>query len=88
MSSHTSTDQLPADSAANWRGVFGFAPNETVTPEALQQRYRERARAAHPDTGGSDATMMHLNRAREYVLAEVGSGADDGEAMRMTVGRR
>lgn len=62
---------LPADTAANWRNVFGFGADERVTRSQLQQRYRERARAAHPDRGGSDEMMMHVNRARDYAMAEL-----------------
>jgi hypothetical protein len=52
------TKALPADTAANWRGVFAFTQTETVTPEALQR---------------SDEIMMQLNRAREHTVAEVGN---------------
>lgn len=62
---------LPADTAADWRSVFGFAPDEHVTAERLQDRYRERAQTAHPDKGGTDDSMMHINRAREYALSEL-----------------
>jgi hypothetical protein len=62
---------LPADTAADWRSVFGFTTTETVTAETLQQRFRERAREAHPDRGGSDVGMSHLNRARDFALAEL-----------------
>ena len=62
---------LPADTAADWRQVFGFAKDEKVSAEQLQKRFKERAAAAHPDKGGSDESMMHLNRAREFALSEI-----------------
>lgn len=62
---------LPADTAANWRNVFGFGESEVVTSDKLQQRFRERAATAHPDKGGTDEMMMHVNRAREYALSEL-----------------
>jgi hypothetical protein len=62
---------LPADSAADWRAVFGFAATERITAEQLHQRFRLRARDAHPDRGGSDDAMAHLNRARDFGLAEL-----------------
>lgn len=37
---------------------------ETASAERIQQRYRELARAAHPDTGGSEVAMARLNAAR------------------------
>ena len=62
---------LPADSAANWRTVFGFDPDERVSAEALNSRFKEQARDAHPDRGGTDEGMAHLNRAREFALEEL-----------------
>lgn len=62
---------LPADTAADWRNVFGFKPDERVTVDQLQERYRERARTVHPDRGGTDDGMAHTNRARDYALAEL-----------------
>jgi hypothetical protein len=63
---------LPADTAADWRTVFGFDADATVTPEALDQRFKQMARnGAHPDLGGSNDAMAHLNRAREYALHDL-----------------
>ena len=61
---------LPADTAADWRSVFGFN-GDPVTAEQLNARFRERARTAHPDVGGTDEGMAHLNRARDYALQEL-----------------
>lgn len=62
---------LPADSAADWRSVFGFNAADRVTAEQVQSAFKMRAATAHPDKGGTDEAMMHVNRAREYALAEV-----------------
>lgn len=62
---------LPADTAAEWRQVFGFGPTEHVTVEQLQTKFKDRAATAHPDKGGTDEGMAHVNRAREYALEEL-----------------
>ena len=63
---------LPADTAANWRAVFGFGENKQPTLDQLDSAYKQAAKKHHPDLGGSDADMAHLNRARDYALAELG----------------
>lgn len=62
---------LPADTAANWRAVFGFSADSVVTLEQLETAYRTTARQKHPDLGGSDIEMAHVNRARDYALMEL-----------------
>ena len=62
---------LPADTAADWRNVFGFTPTERVSVEQLQVKFKERAATAHPDKGGTDEGMAHVNRAREHALSEL-----------------
>lgn len=62
---------LPADTAADWRAVFGFPAHVNVTEDQLQTKYRERAYVAHPDRGGTDDMMAHVNRAREFALQEM-----------------
>lgn len=44
-----------------------------ASPERIQQRYRELARRAHPDTGGSEAAMARLNAARDAGLKARGA---------------
>lgn len=63
---------LPADSAANWRAVFGFQAGDRPQRAALDSRFRELARDKHPDRGGTDEGMAHLNRARDFALEELG----------------
>ncbi len=64
---------LPADSAADWRAVFGFASDARPTPDQVDQKYKEWAKQKHPDLGGTDVEMAHLNRARDYALMELQS---------------
>jgi hypothetical protein len=62
---------LPADTAANWRAVFGFAADSTPTLDQVDKAYKAAARQHHPDAGGSDINMAHVNRARDYALMEL-----------------
>jgi hypothetical protein len=63
---------LPADTAADWRQVLGFGSHNTPTVEEVNKVYRERAKLKHPDVLHDDgASMAHLNRARDYALAEL-----------------
>lgn len=62
---------LPADTAANWRAVFGFPAGTTPSLEQLDTAYKQAARQRHPDKGGSDVEMAHVNRARDYALQEL-----------------
>lgn len=72
-----------ADSAPrerDWWDVLGVAAEvDTIRglPVAmratlLDQAYRELARAAHPDQGGSDEAMTELNRARDQARKDLG----------------
>lgn len=47
-------------------GVLGVKPN--ATREEVEAAYRAKAKAAHPDAGGSTAAMAELNQAREDAL--------------------
>ena len=62
---------LPADTAADWRAVFGLTGSVTV--DQVDAAYKALAREKHPDVTHDDgAAMAHLNRARDYALAELG----------------
>ncbi len=53
---------LPAPE--DWRAVFGFRANETVTLQYVEDTYRSLARKHHPDIpGGSTREMERLNAA-------------------------
>jgi hypothetical protein len=62
---------LPADTAADWRAVFGFPQGSTPTPDAIDAAYKTAAKQRHPDRGGTDIEMAHVNRARDYALMEL-----------------
>lgn len=65
---------LPADaSASSWRTVLGL-DGGAVTRDVIEEAYRRRAVAAHPDAGGSHGAMVALNAAREQALREMGRG--------------
>lgn len=59
---------LPAPE--QWWQVLGVAAN--ATRDQISAAYREKARAAHPDSGGSDAAMARLNTARDDGLRQLG----------------
>ena len=62
---------LPADTAANWRAVFGFSADSSPTLDQVDQAYKAAAKQHHPDVGGSEINMAHVNRARDYALMEL-----------------
>lgn len=62
---------LPADTAANWRAVFGFSADSKPTLDQLDTAYKTFAKLKHPDVGGTEIEMAHLNRARDYALMEL-----------------
>jgi hypothetical protein len=63
---------LPADSAADWRLIFGFTPGSVPSAAELDAAYKRLAKERHPDRGGSDEAMFHLNRSHDFAIAELG----------------
>ena len=55
---------LPAPE--HWTEVLGL--NQGAGKAEINAAYRDKARAAHPDHGGSDAAMSRLNAARDAAL--------------------
>jgi hypothetical protein len=51
--------------------ILGLQPG--ASPDAILAAWRDLARRAHPDQGGSDAAMADLNRARDEALKERGA---------------
>jgi hypothetical protein len=65
---------LPAPGAVrSWREVLGILPGTAVNAEVVNIFYRQKARTAHPDNGGSNAAMAELNAAREAAMREIGA---------------
>jgi hypothetical protein len=64
---------LPADTAADWRSVFGIVGGtENMQRQQVDATYKRLARELHPDRTHDDgAAMAHLNRARDYALQEL-----------------
>ena len=54
-----------------WRSALGFSELSRPTASEIKTAYRERAKAAHPDHGGSTAAMAALNLARDAGLKEI-----------------
>jgi len=65
---------LPADTAADWRSVFGLPKSGPVTKDDVDREFKRLAREKHPDVARDDgAAMAHLNRARDYAEQELTS---------------
>jgi hypothetical protein len=62
---------LPPAVGHDWRQTLGFGTNEMVSPNVVEARFRDRAKRAHPDAGGSVDEMARLNAARDIALAEL-----------------
>lgn len=50
--------------------ILGLSPGASL--DQITAAYRAKARAAHPDAGGSTAAMAELNDAREAAMREAG----------------
>lgn len=50
----------------SWADVLGVHSN--ASKDAIEAAYRDRAKKAHPDAGGSTDAMAELNRARQEAL--------------------
>lgn len=55
-----------------WHDVLGIAPN--ASREQIEAAYREKAKTAHPDAGGTHEAMAALNVARSSALQARGVG--------------
>jgi len=58
-------EALPAPDTC-W-SILGVRPGSSR--EDVERAYRDKAKRAHPDHGGSDAAMAELNRARDEALS-------------------
>ncbi len=55
-----------------WREVFGFAPDEEVSPLRLEGAYRTARSEAHPDKGGNQEAFLAVQAAYEAGCRELG----------------
>lgn len=62
---------LPSPTGNHWSDVLGVS--RSATQAEINAAYRDKARTAHSDTGGSDAAMSRLNVARDQALKERGA---------------
>jgi hypothetical protein len=72
--------QLPEDTSTSdvappWWSVLGFQPGAVIGEERLQKAYRDAAKRAHPDAGGSDEQFVAVQRAYQQGLEAVGARA-------------
>lgn len=68
-------EALPAPGAAakrSWREVLGFPPAAQPDREGIEIAYREKAKRAHPDAGGSTDAFTELQQARTEALRAIG----------------
>jgi hypothetical protein len=63
---------LPADTARDWRHVFGFKAGTEPSMDEVDRAFKALARGQHPDSGGSHEMMAFLNRARDFARTEIG----------------
>lgn len=54
-----------------WANILGFGHGDAVTIDKIEAHYRRLAKERHPDSGGSDALMAELNRARDDAKREL-----------------
>ena len=61
---------------AKARKLLGLPPKGDFTKELLQSAWREAAKAAHPDAGGTDEAMAEINAARDLLEGQGNSGSN------------
>ena len=64
-------EALPAPGADHWYDVLGVS--KTATRDQVEAAHREKAKRAHPDTGGSHDAMTALNKAKADALRAIGA---------------
>lgn len=71
----TGYEALPPK-GSTWRTTLGFAADELITADMVEEAFRRRAKAAHPDVeGGSHDAMASLTAAREEGRQELAGSA-------------
>ena len=51
--------------------MFGFSAESRPSVDQVDTAYKALAKQKHPDVGGTEIEMSHLNRARDYALMEL-----------------
>lgn len=65
---------LPSPGKRGWRAVLGITEGVALTKAVIESFYRDAARRAHPDAGGTNDQMAELNAARDSALKELANG--------------
>lgn len=60
---------LPSPPGSHWKDILGVSSGASAAE--IEAAYRTKARAAHPDAGGSTEDMAKINAARDRALKEV-----------------
>lgn len=63
---------LPSPVRRSWREVLGFHNGDQPSKVAIETAWKDRAKKAHPDAGGSQEAMAELNGAKMAALQELG----------------
>lgn len=71
--SFTGFKALPAPKVGAWREVLGFGDHDLVNRESAKRAYLSKAKAAHPDGGGSAEKFDALTKAWEQAQQELQS---------------
>lgn len=61
----------PAGSKRHWKEVLGVGLDGPVTAADIHVAYRQKARIAHPDMGGTEEAMTELNAAKDAAMKEI-----------------
>lgn len=70
--SFTGFQALPSpERKRSWREVLGFHDVQLPTRAAVNAAWKELAKTAHPDAGGSQERMAELNRAKDEAFSEI-----------------
>lgn len=59
---------LPSPKGSHWTEILGVSAS--ATREQIEAAWKEKARSAHPDRGGSADEMARVNAARDRALSE------------------
>ncbi len=62
---------LPEKGSQAWRDVLGISPEQLVTRQVIEDRFRALVKERHPDTGGDTDKFQQLISAREAARLEI-----------------
>lgn len=66
---------LPEKATSPWRETLGFKPDQQVTVDMIEQKFKNLAMKHHPDYGGNDETFRQIVEARSIARREVQKSA-------------